>query len=897
MRNFLLKKNIFGIYILATICFVFIFIPKTSLAISWGSPDTGGDYVSNWPRFCTFVSATNWIEWGGGSDVHVFECSGTLNNVTPLGTFRVNGCMMCYQSAECSGPITSYDYTLIDNNRQCVANGLPDTGFVSYPGATFNGTSPASAFPQTMPGNHVRWCDPNPSTCGSPSGGSVVTYTVSATPALRSITRGEATTYFVTVTGSSSSSGSASVLLSVNNCPTNSTCTFDTSTINVPDSGSASTILTVQTTGSTPINTYNFTTSAQLAAGGGLGNASHQLVVNNAVSSCNPSLVGTNTFVGCAYSGTSFNTLTGNQLAGYPALTSPVPLSASPLPNTDWGGGGPNGLTNNFSARWKGSFNFPNGNYTFTTRSDDGSRAYVDNNSNGIYDSSTDTLLVSDWSDHGLRNTSGASVQLSGQKTIIYEMYEATLGAGYGLSWAGTPIVSGITSTCDGTYREVPGNGATPSQPAAVYLQPDKTSSAAPDSIAVSVRGTDNKIYYQYCRFNGTNTCTWGGNWVEVPGNGSTSWSPFGQTGGAWDLYHRSSTGNQMHIINWSDNWKGDGNIVNTWISQGADNGWAGWGMSFNPYTSARGLKTQDKLSRWWQFSKGSGSDNKIYYACNSGTPPASSCVNLPFGSATVSPGSVNANGSFTVTCDYQVRGLNSSTLTVTSSPAGISCGNPSWPNSGTAASFACTAPNIGGPYTISCQVNNNATYNACSRTNQIPGSLIVNAPNVTTNISAATNNLPYNTSTTINWSSTNASSCSVSPNGWSGTSGNQSTGNLTTSRTYTVSCLPSGANSSASITVNVQAQPTSGLTVIKSGQGTVTSSPAGINCGSDCTENYPTNTSVTLTANPATGRIFTGWSVAGGGSCPGRGTCNVVMNAPKTVTANFAIDPNYQEF
>ena len=40
-------------------------------------------------------------------------------------------------------------------------------------------------------------------------------------------------------------------------------------------------------------------------------------------------------------------------------------------------------------------------------------------------------------------------------------------------------------------------------------------------------------------------------------------------------------------------------------------------------------------------------------------------------------------------------------------------------------------------------------------------------------------------------------------------------------------------------------------LTVGKSGtgSGTVTSSPAGINCGSDCSEAYASGTSVTLTA------------------------------------------------
>ena len=73
-------------------------------------------------------------------------------------------------------------------------------------------------------------------------------------------------------------------------------------------------------------------------------------------------------------------------------------------------------------------------------------------------------------------------------------------------------------------------------------------------------------------------------------------------------------------------------------------------------------------------------------------------------------------------------------------------------------------------------------------------------------------------------------------------------------------------------------------LTVTKSGTGagTITSAPAGISCGADCTEPYTNGTSVTLTAAPAVGSTFTGWS---GGGCTGTGTCTVSITAPITVT------------
>jgi hypothetical protein len=67
-------------------------------------------------------------------------------------------------------------------------------------------------------------------------------------------------------------------------------------------------------------------------------------------------------------------------------------------------------------------------------------------------------------------------------------------------------------------------------------------------------------------------------------------------------------------------------------------------------------------------------------------------------------------------------------------------------------------------------------------------------------------------------------------------------------------------------------------------GSGTVTSSPAGINCGIDCSEAFTTGTEVTLTAAPATGSTFSGWS----GACAGTGACKVTMSATRSVTATF---------
>lgn len=86
---------------------------------------------------------------------------------------------------------------------------------------------------------------------------------------------------------------------------------------------------------------------------------------------------------------------------------------------------------------------------------------------------------------------------------------------------------------------------------------------------------------------------------------------------------------------------------------------------------------------------------------------------------------------------------------------------------------------------------------------------------------------------------------------------------------------LPLDGASTYSLTVS-----TSGT-----GSGTVASNPAGISCGTDCSESYASGTSVVLTATAASGSAFAGW----GDACSGlASSCTVNMSAAKTVTASF---------
>ena len=77
-------------------------------------------------------------------------------------------------------------------------------------------------------------------------------------------------------------------------------------------------------------------------------------------------------------------------------------------------------------------------------------------------------------------------------------------------------------------------------------------------------------------------------------------------------------------------------------------------------------------------------------------------------------------------------------------------------------------------------------------------------------------------------------------------------------------------------------------LNVNKSGDpgvgGMVTSTPAGIDCGSGCTYLFPEGTLVTLNPTTINGTTFAGWT----GACSGTGPCIITMSSNKTVHARF---------
>jgi phospholipase C len=104
-------------------------------------------------------------------------------------------------------------------------------------------------------------------------------------------------------------------------------------------------------------------------------------------------------------------------------------------------------------------------------------------------------------------------------------------------------------------------------------------------------------------------------------------------------------------------------------------------------------------------------------------------------------------------------------------------------------------------------------------------------------------------------------------------------------SGTGTCSLTPT-SNATAIATFNAVVVPPIQLTVQSAGTGagTISSNPAGINCGKTCSASFASGTAVTLTATPSGASTFAGWS----GACSGTGVCSLTLTANTAVTATF---------
>ena len=232
-----------------------------------------------------------------------------------------------------------------------------------------------------------------------------------------------------------------------------------------------------------------------------------------------------------------------------------------------------------------------------------------------------------------------------------------------------------------------------------------------------------------------------------------------------------------------------------------------------------------------------------------------------------------------------------SSSGTVRSSPAGIDCGTdcsetyPFGSNvvltaSGSGVVFDSWSGDCAGqgnPCGLAMSVDRSVTANftalytlSVTRGGTGTGSVTSSPTGITCGADCSE---PYRSGTVVTLTATPDAGYSFT--GWTGAAcaGQGSTCTLTMTANTSV-----GAVFASIYTLSVSISSTN------PGGGTVTSSPAGIDCGSDCSEPYPAGTTVTLTATSAPGFMFEGWN----SPCSGQGTCTVTVNANQTIVARF---------
>jgi hypothetical protein len=97
--------------------------------------------------------------------------------------------------------------------------------------------------------------------------------------------------------------------------------------------------------------------------------------------------------------------------------------------------------------------------------------------------------------------------------------------------------------------------------------------------------------------------------------------------------------------------------------------------------------------------------------------------------------------------------------------------------------------------------------------------------------------------------------------------------------------CVITIPASSVTVTASFGPPPVQ-LTVSKTGRGSITSSPAGISCGTTCSFAFASGSQVTLTATPEPEYPFQGWGGACSGTAP---TCRLTLTAAASVSAQFS--------
>jgi hypothetical protein len=272
--------------------------------------------------------------------------------------------------------------------------------------------------------------------------------------------------------------------------------------------------------------------------------------------------------------------------------------------------------------------------------------------------------------------------------------------------------------------------------------------------------------------------------------------------------------------------------------------------------------------------------------------------------------GACTVSGNATVTASFNIP-ISTDRLTValggtgtgivTSTPSGISC-------PGTCAADFATGITV----TLTAMPTNGSTFNGFSGAGcSGPGSSCTVAINGDQAVTATFTAAPVLFTLTVTKAGAGAGTVSSDPPGITACS-STCTANFAPGTVVTLTATPQsgstfagwgGACSGTACQVTMDANRAvtatfnppislSVLTVQKTGNGagTITSNPAGINCGTTCAASFPTGSGVTLTATAAPGSTFVGWMV---GPCTGTQPCPVTMSTAQTVVAQFDLLPD----
>ena len=292
--------------------------------------------------------------------------------------------------------------------------------------------------------------------------------------------------------------------------------------------------------------------------------------------------------------------------------------------------------------------------------------------------------------------------------------------------------------------------------------------------------------------------------------------------------------------------------------------------------------------------------------------------------SGTASTGALTANSAFALTCtgpggdatqsvNVTVTQPSAPSVTLTATPTTVASGGSTTLNWSSTNAASCTASGgwtgtkaLSGSeartgiaatttYTLTCTGAGGTAAQSVTVT-------VASGPTVpTVTLSATPSTVTSGNSSTLSWTSTNATSCTAS-GGWSGskaTNGSEVRSNLTATATYTLTCSSGGTSAAQSVTITVNPAPLPTVSL--------TATPPSVVSGGSSTLNWSTTnaTSCTATGGWSGAKNLTGTEVRNGLtantsftlSCTGAGgtaTQTVTVNVtPATPPPTLALSAN----